>query len=302
MTVNLAPEFCPVAGRLQVVLTTEERIYRINWPLAPPAWCSPTCCSTRRRRRWPSPGNVIASNTQGGTLNKWPGHLAYANPTAVVGGVTTTLSPTANITNVQVGACTFTIGGTVSYSAPVDGGSPGPRQPPRRASAERAISARTRARGIQRRLGLDLHAQRGRDPVQIRQQPQRHLLHRGARASRRHALRGGHPHGGAVFADAHLEPDQYHHPVGAMLETARCRPGAARRLPAHDHQLAEQRFGAAADGHLRCLQLREAEHRQQQRDLAVRERHVHLRHACQLQPGRAWVLRLRPERRRCASR
>lgn len=124
MTVNLAPEFVSSPGA-QVVLTTEERIYRIN----PAAGATSVTFNNVLFNPTPSPlaftWNVIASNTQGGTLNKCPVTNA-ANPTAVVGGVTTTLSPTANITNVQVGACTFTIGGTVSYSPPVINGAAGP--------------------------------------------------------------------------------------------------------------------------------------------------------------------------------
>jgi hypothetical protein len=123
MTVNLHPAFASAPGA-QVVLTTEERIYRINpaptdtVAVFPDVLFNPT----------PSPQgfnwNVVASNTLGGTLNKCP----VTNSTNVAANGTIT-NPTGNITNVSVGACTFTIGGSVSYS-PAFTGAPTPATPP----------------------------------------------------------------------------------------------------------------------------------------------------------------------------
>jgi hypothetical protein len=123
MTVNLNPAFVSSPGA-QVVLTTEEAIYRIN----PPTGATTVTFPGVLFNPSPSPQgfnwSVIASNTIGGTLNKCP----VTNSTNVVG--TTITNPTADITNVSVGACTFTIGGTVRYSAPLVGGVPGPTPPP----------------------------------------------------------------------------------------------------------------------------------------------------------------------------
>ncbi|HWL63554.1 MAG TPA: hypothetical protein VNQ32_12195 [Steroidobacteraceae bacterium] len=131
MTVNLNPAFSSAEGA-EVVLTTEEAIYRINpAPTAtsvtfedvlfnPGETAAPPPATQPAGFNW----SVVASNTIGGTLNKCP----VTNPTNVVG--TTITNPTGNISNVSVGACTFTIGGTVSYSAPVVGGVAGPTPPP----------------------------------------------------------------------------------------------------------------------------------------------------------------------------
>src|SRR5690606_24306963 len=61
--------------------------------------------------------------TIGGTLNKCP----VANSTNDVGNTIT--NPTADVTNVAVGACTFRIGGTVAYSPRTLSG-PAPATPP----------------------------------------------------------------------------------------------------------------------------------------------------------------------------
>jgi hypothetical protein len=126
MTVGLAPGFASSAGA-QVVLTTEEAIYRIN-----PAPTDTSVTFTNVLFN-PSPStqgfnwNVIASNTIGGTLNK----CVVNNPTNVAANGTIT-NPTANVTNVSVGACTVTIGGTVAYSPRLVGGVPSatPSTPP----------------------------------------------------------------------------------------------------------------------------------------------------------------------------
>jgi hypothetical protein len=129
MIVNLAPSFAAATGA-QVVLTTEEGIYRIN-----PAPTDTTAVFTDvlfnpQPSTTPDPSipgfnwSVVASNTIGDTLNK----CAVTNPTNVAGTVIT--NPTGNVTNVSVGSCTFTIGGSVTYSPRIIGGAPGPTPAP----------------------------------------------------------------------------------------------------------------------------------------------------------------------------
>jgi hypothetical protein len=121
MTVTLAKSFSD-SENAQVVLTTEERIYRIN-----PAGALSVTFTDVLFNPTPSPQgfnwNVVASNTVGGTLNKCP--VTHATN---VSGATIT-NPTANVTDVSVAACQFTIGGTVSYSPVVSGGA-APATPP----------------------------------------------------------------------------------------------------------------------------------------------------------------------------
>lgn len=119
MTVTLDSNFADNQGA-QVVLTTEEAIYRKT--NIPHGTTSVTFDNVLMN---PSPStqgfnySVIASNTIGGTVNK----CGVTNPTNVsTTGVIT--NPTGNVTNVAVGLCTFSIGGKVSYSPRLVGGTP----------------------------------------------------------------------------------------------------------------------------------------------------------------------------------
>jgi hypothetical protein len=133
LTVSTPLAFRSAAGA-QVVLTTEEAIYRINpGPNDPSVTFTDVLFNPNPPSGPPSPQvfnwNVIASNTIGGTLNKCVVTNA-TNPTA--GTPPVAQSPTGNITNVAVGACTVTIGGTVSYSPRLINGVPAatPSTPP----------------------------------------------------------------------------------------------------------------------------------------------------------------------------
>lgn len=130
LTVNLNSAFASAQGA-RVQLTTEEAVYEqtvtagqatvvfpsvlFNASTAANAGPVPTPA--------PPPGTptftwtVTASTTVGGTLNKCPVTNA-TNPT--VSGVAQ--NPSANITNVSVGACSFTVSGAVAYSVPSTGG------------------------------------------------------------------------------------------------------------------------------------------------------------------------------------
>lgn len=124
VTVNLDPAFAGAQGA-EVVLTTEEAIYRAN---PAPTDTSVTFEEVLFNPVGSSQGfnwSVVASNTIGGTLNKCP-VTNSTNVTIVPGpfgtSTTTITNPTGDVTNVSVGPCLFEIGGTVAYSPRTSGG------------------------------------------------------------------------------------------------------------------------------------------------------------------------------------
>lgn len=130
MTVNLNPAFASAEGA-RVQLITEEAVHEQSVTAGQTTAVFPgvlfNASTAANAGPVPSPAppagtptftwTVTASTTVGGTLNKCP----VTNPTnPTVSGVAQ--NPSADISNVTVGACSFTISGAVAYSIPSTGG------------------------------------------------------------------------------------------------------------------------------------------------------------------------------------